>query len=193
MLSSEPGSDPTRSLPPSARVAWARSTVPATRGSGVTWRSRCCPLRRRQTPDRRRRFEQEARAVSALSHPNICVLYDVGCEKATAQAAGGGPDTAASPVDFLVMEHLEGQTLAHRLRKGPLPLEQALDLGAQIADALAAAHKHGIVHRDLKPANVMLVKASAGLQAKLLDFGLAKLKAQAVRRAVGRRSRPRGR
>ena len=121
-------------------------------------------------PERRRRFEQEARAVSALNHPHICVLHDVGREGET---------------DFLVMEHLEGQTLAHRLRKGPVPFEQALDLGAAIADALAAAHRAGIVHRDLKPANVMLVKSGAGLQAKLLDFGLAKLKAQPAAAAAG--------
>jgi eukaryotic-like serine/threonine-protein kinase len=117
-------------------------------------------------PDRRRRFEQEARAVSALSHPHICVLYDIG-STSSPQAAGG------ATIDFLVMELLEGHTLAHRLRKGPLPLDQALDLGAQIASALAAAHKHGIVHRDLKPANIMLVKAGGAVQAKLLDFGLA--------------------
>jgi eukaryotic-like serine/threonine-protein kinase len=110
-------------------------------------------------PERLRRFEQEARAVSTLNHPHICVLHDIGRE------AG---------VDYLVMEHLDGQTLAHRLRKGPLPLTQVLELGAQIADALAAAHRAGIVHRDLKPANVMLTKSGA----KLLDFGLAKLKPQ---------------
>ena len=124
-------------------------------------------------PDRRRRFEQEARAASALSHPNICVLHDIG-STSSPQAAGG------ATIDFLVMELLEGETLAHRLRKGRLPLEQALDLGAQVAGALAAAHKHGIVHRDLKPANIMLVRSGAGLQAKLLDFGLAKLQAEPV-------------
>ena len=94
-------------------------------------------------PDRRRRFEQEARAASALNHPHICVLHDLGIENGT---------------DFPVMELLEGQTLAQRLMKGALPLEQALDAGAQIADALSAAHRHGIIHRDLKPANVMLTK-----------------------------------
>ncbi len=108
-------------------------------------------------PERRRRFEQEARAVSALNHPNICVLYDIGRQ---------------ADIEFLVMEYLEGETLAHRLRKGAIPLEQALDVGAQVADALAAAHKRRVVHRDLKPANVMLTKAGA----KLLDFGLAKLR-----------------
>jgi len=118
-------------------------------------------------PARRLRFEQEARAVSTLNHPHICVLHDIGREGAT---------------DFLVMEYLDGQTLAQRLRKGPLPLAQVLELGAQVADALATAHRHGIVHRDLKPANVMLTKAGGvrqgSPQAKLLDFGLAKLKAQ---------------
>jgi tetratricopeptide (TPR) repeat protein len=108
-------------------------------------------------PARRARFEQEARAVSSLNHPHICVLHDIGREGDT---------------DFLVMEYLDGQTLAQRLHKGSLPLAQAVELGAQVADALATAHRHGIVHRDLKPANVMLTKAGA----KLLDFGLAKLK-----------------
>jgi len=106
-------------------------------------------------PERRARFEREARAVSSLNHPHICALYDVGRE--------GG-------VDFLVMEHLEGETLADRIRKGPLPLEQALRTGIEIAEALDKAHRHGVVHRDLKPANVMMTKSGA----KLLDFGLAK-------------------
>jgi eukaryotic-like serine/threonine-protein kinase len=112
-------------------------------------------------PERRRRFEQEARAASALNHPHICVLHDIGSQDG---------------VDFLVMEHLDGQPLAHRLRKGPIPLHQVLDLGAQIADALAAAHRKGIVHRDLKPGNIMLTRAGV----KLLDFGLAKLRPQAA-------------
>ena len=99
------------------------------------------------------RFEQEARAVAALNHSNICTLYDVG-------------------PNYLVMEYLEGDTLAARIAKGPLPLDQALSLGIQIADALDAAHRKGVVHRDLKPANVMLTKSGA----KLLDFGLARMK-----------------
>jgi eukaryotic-like serine/threonine-protein kinase len=111
-------------------------------------------------PDRHRRFEQEARTVAALNHTHICTLYDIGHEGNT---------------DFLVMELLDGETLAQRLRAGPLPIAQALDLGAQIADALAAAHRRHVVHRDLKPANIMLVKAGAALHVKLLDFGLAKL------------------
>jgi len=108
-------------------------------------------------PERRERFEREARTISTLNHPHICTLHDVG------EQAGQA---------YLVMEHLAGDTLAERLKKGPLPLDQALDLGAQIAEALDAAHKHGIVHRDLKPGNVMLTKSGA----KLLDFGLAKFK-----------------
>jgi Tol biopolymer transport system component len=107
-------------------------------------------------PVRRQRFEQEARAVSALNHPHICTLHDVG------EADGS---------TFLVMEHLVGETLADRLAKGPLPLDQALTVATEMAEALAVAHKAGIVHRDLKPGNVMLTKTGA----KLLDFGLAKL------------------
>jgi eukaryotic-like serine/threonine-protein kinase len=114
-------------------------------------------------PDRRARFERAARAIAALSDPHICTLHDIGTETATT---------------YLVMEHLVGETLAERLAKGPLPLALVLELGAQIAEGLAAAHKAGIVHRDLKPANAMLVRGttSSGPPAvKLLDFGLAKL------------------
>jgi eukaryotic-like serine/threonine-protein kinase len=106
--------------------------------------------------EQRLRFEREARAISALSHPHICVLHDVG------QHEG---------IDFLVMEYLEGQTLAARLANGPLPLEQVLRYGTEIADALDRAHCQEIVHRDLKPGNVMLTKGGT----KLLDFGIAKL------------------
>jgi len=104
---------------------------------------------------RKRRFEREAKTISGLNHPNICVLHDVGSQDG---------------VDYLVMECVEGETLAKRLEKGPLPLEQVLKYGAQIADALHKAHCAGIVHRDLKPGNVMLTASGA----KLLDFGLAK-------------------
>ena len=107
-------------------------------------------------PDLRQRFEREARAVSSLNHPHICTLHDIGRE---------------GDVDFLVMEHLEGETLAERLKKGPLPFEESLRYAVQIADALDKAHREGVVHRDLKPANVMLTKSGA----KLLDFGLAKI------------------
>jgi eukaryotic-like serine/threonine-protein kinase len=106
-------------------------------------------------PDRRQRLEREAKAVSKLSHPHICTLYDIGHQDG---------------IDFLVMELVEGETLAQRLLKGPLPLEQTVRYGAQVADALAKAHKLGITHRDLKPANIILTKSGA----KLMDFGLAK-------------------
>jgi eukaryotic-like serine/threonine-protein kinase len=103
----------------------------------------------------RDRFDREARTISQLDHPHICALYDLGEERGTA---------------YLVMQYLEGETLANRLTKGALPLDQALQVAIQIADALAAAHKAGTVHRDLKPGNIMLTKSGA----KLLDFGLAK-------------------
>jgi Tol biopolymer transport system component len=109
-------------------------------------------------PDLKARFEREAKAISQLTHPHICTLYDVGSE--------GG-------VEYLVMELLEGQTLADRLEKGPLPTEQVVKFGIEIADALDRAHRAGIVHRDLKPGNVMLTKSGV----KLLDFGLAKIAA----------------
>jgi len=106
-------------------------------------------------PTRKQRFEREAKAISGLNHPHICVLHDVGSQDG---------------VDYLVMECMEGETLARRLEKGPLPLEQVLKYGAQIADALDRAHRSGVVHRDLKPGNIMLTASGA----KLLDFGLAK-------------------
>src|ERR1700758_2491482 len=103
----------------------------------------------------RRRFDREARAISSLNHPSICTLYDVGHQDG---------------VDYLVMEFLEGQTLATRLMKGPLPLDQLLKCGIEICEGLEKAHKTGVVHRDLKPGNIMLTKTGA----KLMDFGLAK-------------------
>ena len=117
-------------------------------------------------PALRERFEREARAISALDHPHICPLYDVG------QDAG---------VEFLVMPCLEGETLASQLHHGALPLDQAVAIATQIADALDRAHRAGFVHRDLKPANIMLTKGSGArhgeVHATLLDFGLAKLTA----------------
>jgi Tol biopolymer transport system component len=107
------------------------------------------------TPSLKERFEREARTISQLSHPNICRLYDVGSQDGS---------------DYLVMECLEGETLADRLNRGPLLVEEVLRYGAQIADALDKAHQQGVIHRDLKPGNIMLTKAGA----KVLDFGLAK-------------------
>jgi serine/threonine protein kinase/tetratricopeptide (TPR) repeat protein len=123
-------------------------------------------------PDQRCRFELEARAVSALNHEHICTLYDIGSAPVTlAGQAGSPPETGGVTLDYLVMEYLEGQTLADRLKAGPLPLDQVLRFGVELADALDKAHRHGIVHRDLKPGNVMLTEGGA----KLLDFGVATL------------------
>src|SRR5499426_927165 len=106
-------------------------------------------------PEVRSRFEREARAVSSLNHPNICVLHDVGRDGDT---------------DYLVLELLEGETLANRLTRGALATPDVLKLGSQIADALERAHRAGVIHRDLKPGNIMLTKSGA----KLMDFGLAR-------------------
>jgi Tol biopolymer transport system component len=113
------------------------------------------PLHLSADPDAKQRFDREARAISSLAHPNICHLYDVGHQDGT---------------DFLVMEFLEGETLAARILKGPMPTEQVLKVGTEICDGLDKAHRTGVVHRDLKPANIMLTKSGA----KLMDFGLAK-------------------
>ena len=135
-------------------------------GMGEVWKARDTRLERTvaikvlppalaSSPDLKARFEREAKAISALQHPHICTLYDIGSQDG---------------IDFLVMEHLEGETLAKRLTRGPLPLEQALRTGIEVADALDKAHRAGIVHRDLKPGNIMLTRTGA----KLMDFGLAK-------------------
>ena len=108
-------------------------------------------------PDLKQRFEREAKTISSLNHPHICTLFDIGSQDG---------------IDYLVMEYLEGDTLAQRLEKGALPLDQVLKIAAEIADALDKAHRQSITHRDLKPGNIMLTKAGA----KLLDFGLAKLR-----------------
>src|SRR4029077_11236826 len=105
-------------------------------------------------PIRKQRFEREARAISALNHANICTLHDVGSQDG---------------IDYLVMEYVEGESLAQRLTRGPLPIDQVLKVGREIADALDRAHRSGIIHRDLKPGNIMLTKSGA----KLLAFGLA--------------------
>ena len=112
-------------------------------------------------PDLQARFEREARAVSSLNHPHICALYDVG---------------EADGVRFLVLEHLEGETLDARIARGPLPIDQALRFGIEMCEALERAHRQGLTHRDLKPGNVMLTHGGT----KLLDFGLAKPRATVV-------------
>ena len=141
-------------------------------GMGEVYRARDTRLDRtvaiKILPDRladraelRERFEREARTVASLNHPHICTLYDVGHQNGT---------------DYLVMEYLEGETLAQRLNKGPVPLNQVLQYAIEISDALDKAHRKGITHRDLKPGNILLTKSGA----KLLDFGLAKLKQETV-------------
>ena len=138
-------------------------------GMGEVWRGRdtrldrsvaikVLPAKLSQDAQLRLRFEREARAISSLTHPHICTLYDVGHENG---------------IDYLVMELVEGETLSDRLAKGPLPIDQVLRYGIEIAEALDKAHRQGIIHRDLKPANIMLTKSGA----KLLDFGLAKIAA----------------
>ena len=135
-------------------------------GMGEVWKARDTRLERivaikvlpahlSKSEEIRQRFEREARTISSLSHPHICALYDVGNQDGT---------------EYLVMEYLEGETLTDRLARGPLPTEQVLRFGIEIADALDKAHRQGIVHRDLKPGNIMLTKSGV----KLLDFGLAK-------------------
>ena len=109
----------------------------------------------------RERFDREAKTIASLNHPHICTLYDTGHQ---------------DDIDFLVMEYLEGETLAQRLQKGALPIQQVLQYAIEISDALDKAHRKGVTHRDLKPGNIMLTKSGT----KLLDFGLAKLKQEAA-------------
>jgi len=156
-------------LPPATRLGpYEILSAIGTGGMGEVYRARDTRLNRtvaiKVLPEHlsdnsqvRERFEREAKAIASLSHPHICLLYDVG------QQDG---------IDYLVIEYLEGETLAHRLRKGPLPLEQVLQYSLEISDALDTAHRHGVIHRDLKPGNIMLTKSGS----KLLDFGLAKVK-----------------
>jgi serine/threonine protein kinase len=113
------------------------------------------PAHLSSSPELRQRFDREAQAISSLNHPHICHLYDVGSQNG---------------LEYLVMEYLQGETVAERLFRGPLPLDQVLNIGTEVAEALETAHRQGIVHRDLKPANIMLTKTGA----KLMDFGLAK-------------------
>ena len=113
------------------------------------------PSRVSEDPEARERFDREARTISSLNHPNICTLHDVGHQNG---------------VDYLVMEYLEGETLASRLNKGPLAPDQVLKFGIEICEGLEMAHRTGVVHRDLKPGNIMLTRTGV----KLMDFRLAK-------------------
>jgi serine/threonine protein kinase len=133
-----------------------------------------------RVPEVRQRFEREAHTVSALNHPHICTLYDIGAEDDT---------------DYMVMEYIEGETLASRLKKGPLPFDLALKYAIQISDALDKAHRQRVVHRDIKPSNIMI--SASGV--KVLDFGLAKAMARfpggvegEEKSTRGRCSKPRG-
>jgi len=119
------------------------------------------PTHLSQNPEVRERFEREARAISSLNHPHICTLYDIGRE---------------GDADYFVMELLDGESLGARLERGPMRLDEALKVAAQVAEGLAAAHRQGIIHRDLKPGNVVLTKSGA----KILDFGVAKLREEQV-------------
>ena len=128
---------------------------------GRTVALKMLPAHLSSDPQLQERFEREARAISSLSHPHICSLYDIGRQNG---------------VEFLVMEFLEGVTLAARIANAPLPLALTLPYAIQIADALDAAHRHGVIHRDLKPGNIIVTRTGA----KLLDFGLAKIHAVGV-------------
>ena len=157
-------------IPSGARFGPYEVIAPiGTGGMGEVYRARDTRLNRdvaikilpagiADNPVRRVRFEREAQAISRLNHPNICAVYDVGTQDGVA---------------YLVMEYIDGESLAQRVRRGPLPAATAVRWAIQIAAALDAAHRRGIIHRDLKPANVMVT----GQLVKLLDFGLAKLRA----------------
>ena len=160
-------------LPPGARLGpYEILSLVGAGGMGEVYKSRDTRLDRTVAikilpdtfaadPQFRERFDREARTISQLDHPHVCALYDVGEQDGTA---------------FLVMQYLEGETLADRLTKGALPIDQAIKTAIEIASALDRAHRAGIVHRDLKPGNIMLTKAGA----RLLDFGLAKSSASVL-------------
>ena len=148
---------PTRSSRLSAPGGWARSTARATSGCGRDVAIKVLSADLAGDAERRKRFEQEARAASSLNHPNIVTIYDIG---------------ATGDVVYIAMELIEGRTLRDFQNEGPLPTKRLLDVAFQIADGLAKAHAAGIVHRDLKPENIMVTRDGV---VKILDFGLVKL------------------
>ena len=153
----------------SGPVAWVRSTAHATRGCGAMSLSRSSPAELSENAERLRRFEQEARAAAALNHPNILAVFDVG----SASLESTDSRIPSLSLHYLVTELLEGETLRARLERGPLLWRKAVEIIAEVAQGLAAAHTKGIVHRDVKPANIFL---TADGRVKILDFGLAKLR-----------------
>jgi serine/threonine-protein kinase len=141
----------------SSRRSVRADSVRSTKRAIHVWIARAIKILPSADPELKARFEREAKAIAALTHPHICTLYDVGHQDGT---------------DYLVMEYLEGETLAARIARGPIKIDKALRIAIEIAEALDKAHRTGITHRDLKPGNIMLTKFGA----KLLDFGLAKLR-----------------
>ncbi len=153
-------------------------------GMGEVWRARDVKLGRdvalkvlpaglAADPERIARFEREARALAALNHPNVAQIYELGETAPEPGPEGGGGEGAGTTVRFLVMELVDGETLARRLRGGPLPVEEALWIARQVVRGLQAAHTRGVIHRDLKPGNIMI---NAVGEAKVLDFGLARFR-----------------
>jgi serine/threonine protein kinase len=130
-------------------------------------------------PEMKSRFEHEAQMLAGLKHPHICTVFDVGHQAPSTTSTSSGQAGSGQVVDYLVMEYLEGETLADRLKRGALDLDETLKIAIAIADALDKAHRHGVTHRDLKPGNIFLVRSGGSSDPpvpKLLDFGLAKLK-----------------
>ena len=150
----------TKSWLKSVPVEWEKCIAPQTHASAARIAIKVLPTGVASDPDRGQRFEREARMISRLNHPNICTLYDIG-------------DHQGQP--FIVMEVIKGETLRQCLTRGPFKIDEILELGIQLADALDAAHAEGVIHRDIKPLNIFVTDRG---QAKVVDFGVAKLAPQ---------------